>query len=152
MNNFIKFLSTKENSWALLLVRLSLWIVIFAHWAQKLFWWYWGPWFVGAMDMFTEMMWLSFIVAILIILWESLWAIALMLWFFTRFMAFWIFVIMAWAAYMVHWQNWFFIDWMWNWGWAWIEMHLLTLWMALALMIEWGWKCSVDTYIKNFLK
>lgn len=153
MKCFGKFLSTDENSNALFLVRLSLWVVIFAHWAQKLFGWFWGWGFLNTLSAFTEMMWIPLVVAVLVILWESLWALALIMWFFTRFMAFWIFIIMFWAAWMFHLDHWFFIDWMGSWQEGqWIEMHILALWMALALMLEWGWRFSLDTFIKNYLK
>ena len=146
------FFSTDCKDISSFILRIALGIVIFAHGWQKLFWLWWGNGFDGTMWFFTETMWLPYIVALLVILGESLWAIALILWFATRFMAFGIFVIMTWAMFMAHLKYWFYIDWFWMWTWNWVEFHILTIAMSIALMIKWGWFLAFDSFLKKFIK
>ena len=104
------FLSTDSKDISSFILRVILWIVIFSHGGQKLFWlWGWFG-FEWTMWSFTDM-WMPYIIALLVILWESLWSLALILWIATRFMAFGIFMVMAWAIFMVHLKFGFYIDW-----------------------------------------
>lgn len=136
-----KILDTDPKDYSLLILRIALWIFIFAHGWQKMFWLFWGNWFDATMWFFTGKLWLPYIIAILVILWESFWAIVLMLWLKTRIMAFSMLIILIWAVYMVHWKNWFYD----------FELHFLWIAISIALIIKWWWACSLDLFIKKFL-
>ena len=76
-----------DNSWTGLVLRLTLGLVMFPHGAQKLLGWYGGFGFSGTMGFFTETMHLPWIVALLVIVGESLGSLALLLGLLTRFAA-----------------------------------------------------------------
>src|SRR4051812_40161879 len=98
---------TKETQMniSLLLLRSGLGVVMFAHGAQKLFGWFNGFGFDGTMNYFTQTIGLPSFISLLIILGESLGAIALILGFFGRFMASAIFIIMFGALIIDHAPN-----------------------------------------------
>lgn len=137
-----KFFET-ENSVALLVARLALGIVFFPHGAQKLLGWFGGGGFSGTLDAFTQegMPW---IVALLVILGESLGSVSLILGFASRFCAFGIGMIMLGAVFMVHAQFGFFMNWSGKQPGEGFEYHLLALGLALALVQGGGGKWSVD--------
>ncbi len=147
-----KFFDTDDKDYGLLILRVTLWIVMFAHGWQKLFGLFWWNGFEWTMWFFTGVMWMPYIIALLVVLWESLWALAMIVWFKTRFMAFWILVIMIGAAFMAHLQYGFYIDWFGNQEWNGIEYHILAWAMALVLMLRWGWTFALDSVMKKWFK
>ena len=140
-----KFLSTTD-SWGILLIRLALVITIFPHGAQKLLGWFGGFGFEGTMGYFTETMGFSWIVAFLIILGESLGAMALLLGLGSRFMAFGIGVIMI-GAMTQHQANGFFMNWFGNQAGEGLEYFILALGMSLAVIVSGGGKWSLDSLL-----
>lgn len=142
------FFNTESRDFAAFITRVILGVVVFAHGGQKLFGWFWWFGFDGTMSAFTWM-WLPFIIALLVILWESLWSLALIIGFCTRFMALWIFIILTGAMIMAHAQYGFYINWFGNQAWNGIEFHLLWIGMALALIFSWWWALSFDLLIKK---
>ncbi len=144
-----RLFDTKDNV-SLLVARLALGIVFFPHGAQKLLGWFGGFGFSGTLDALTQggMPW---IVALLVILGESLGSISLILGFLSRFCAFGIGCIMLGAILIVHHQNGFFMNWQGNQKGEGFEYHLLALGLAFALMIGGGGKWSVDRLISQKL-
>lgn len=77
-----------SDSWSPLVIRTLLGVVIFAHGAQKLFGWFGGYGFSNTMAFFTGVMGIPWILAFLVILLESVGALALVAGLCTRFLAF----------------------------------------------------------------
>ena len=100
-----------DDSWAGLILRLTLGLVMLPHGAQKLLGWYGGFGFSGTMGFFTETMHLPWIVAFLVIIGESFGSVALLLGLLTRFTAASFIVIMLGAITTSHLPNGFFMNW-----------------------------------------
>ena len=90
-------------------------------------------------------------IAFLIIIGESLGALALVAGVLTRLCAFGIFVIMTGAIAMVHWSNGFFMNWFGKQAGEGFEFHLLVIGICIPLLVSGGGKYSVDSLIyKNY--
>jgi putative oxidoreductase len=137
------------NNLSLLIMRLALGGVIFAHGAQKLLGWFGGYGFEGTMGYFTGTQGLPYIVGLLVILGESLGAIALALGLFTRFMATSIFVIMVGAMILDHGQYGFFMDWFGSKKGEGIEFDILTFGLAIPLVINGAGVFSLDAVLRK---
>lgn len=140
-----------DDSWSGLVLRVALGVVLFPHGAQKTLGWFGGFGFSGTMGFFTQQMHIPWILAFLVILAESLGAIALILGFLTRLSAFAIGCIMVVAVWMVHWEHGFFMNWFGKQQGEGFEYHLLALGMSVALMISGGGRWSVDGVIDERL-
>lgn len=138
-----KMIETKNDILPLIL-RITLGFVIFPHGAQKLFGWFGGQGFNGMMQWFTETMGIPYGLAFLVIMAESLGAIALIAGLFSRVMAFGIGASLAGAAVMVQAQNGFFMNWFGNQQGEGIEYSLLVIAISIALMIRGGGAYSLD--------
>lgn len=68
-----------EDSWAPLILRVTLAVVLLPHGAQKLFGWFGGPGFDASMAFFTERLGVPWVVGFLVLLIESVGALALAL-------------------------------------------------------------------------
>ena len=146
-----KFFRTK-NEWNNLVLRLTLAFVILPHGAQKLLGWYGGFGYEKTMNFFTTKMGIPLILAFLVIIFESLGAVALIAGIFTRLCALGILVIMINAISLVHWQNGFFMNWFGKQNGEGFEYHLLVIAISLVLIFGGGGKYSVDRYInKRFI-
>jgi putative oxidoreductase len=139
------------NNLSLLIMRVTLGGVIFAHGAQKLLGWFGGYGFEGTMGYFTGTQGLPYIVGLLVILGESLGAIALALGLFTRFMAGSIFVIMVGALILDHAQYGFFMDWFRNQKGEGIEFDILTFGLAIPILISGAGAYSLDKFLSKKL-
>jgi putative oxidoreductase len=140
---FNKLINTDDNI-ASLILRVLLGVVFFPHGAQKLLGWFGGHGFSGTMGFFTETMGIPAIFAFLVIMAESLGAVALIAGFLTRITAFGIASVMVVAIFMVHLQNGFFMNWSGNQQGEGFEYHILAIAIALALIVKGGGKWSVD--------
>ncbi|HJT19025.1 MAG TPA: DoxX family protein [Nitrospira sp.] len=140
------FFSTDE-SWAGLILRLTLGVVIFPHGAQKLLGWYGGVGFNGTMGLFTEKMGMPWLIAFLVIMGESFGSLLLMAGLLTRFAAASLAVIMLGAMMMVHLSHGFFMNWFGQQQGEGYEYHLLTIGIAAALVVAGAGKWSVDRAI-----
>jgi putative oxidoreductase len=136
-----------DDSWAGLILRLTLGIVMWPHGAQKLLGWYGGFGFNGTLGFFTETMGIPWLIAFLIIIGESFGSLGLLAGFLTRFSAASIGVIMLGAITLVHWPNGFFMNWFGKQAGEGYEYHLLVLGIAIVLTIIGGGKWSVDQQI-----
>lgn len=147
MNTFFQ----TDDRWSGLIVRVMLALVMFPHGAQKLLGWFGGHGFEGTMGLFTQQMGMPWLIAFLVIIGESLGAVALALGFLTRFSAASIGVIMAGAIGLVHWPHGFFMNWFGQQAGEGFEYHLLMIGMALALVVSGGGKWSIDGVIGGLL-
>ena len=68
-----------EDSWALLILRVTLAVVLLPHGAQKLFGWFGGPGFEASMAFFTDRFGVPWVLGFLVLLVESVGALALAL-------------------------------------------------------------------------
>lgn len=141
-----------ENRWSPVLLRVMLAVVIFPHGAQKLLGWYGGHGFEGTMGFFTQQMGLPWAIAFLVIMGESIGALALAAGFMTRFTAASVGVIMLGAIAMVHWPHGFFMNWFGQQTGEGFEYHLLVIGISLSLMATGAGKWSVDQRIGRWLE
>lgn len=140
-----------EDRWSPTILRIMLALVIFPHGAQKLLGWYGGHGFEGTMGFFTQQMGLPAVIAFLVIMGESLGALALAAGFLTRFSAASLGIIMLGAIATVHWPHGFFMNWFGNQAGEGFEYHLLVLGMSLSLMVSGAGKWSVDRVIGGWM-
>ena len=133
-----------------LIIRITLGFIIFPHGAQKLLGWFGGHGFSGTMDFFTGQLGIPALVALLVILAESLGALALIAGFITRFSAFGIGITMI-GALKMHAANGFFMNWYGAQEGEGFEYHLLVIGLALALLIKGAGRFAVDTLIAEKL-
>jgi len=140
-----------DDRWSGLIVRITLALVMFPHGAQKLLGWFGGNGFEGTMGFFTQQMGMPWLIAFLVIIGESLGALALAAGFLTRFSAASLSIIMLGAIAMVHWPHGFFMNWFGQQAGEGFEFHLLVIGMALALVANGGGKWSVDGLIAQRL-
>ena len=140
-----------EDRWAPFILRIMLALVIFPHGAQKLLGWYGGNGFEGTLGFFTQQMGLPWLIAFLVIMGESIGALALAAGFMTRFTAASLGVIMLGAIGTVHWPNGFFMNWFGQQAGEGFEYHLLVIGMGLSLMMTGAGKWSVDQVIERRL-
>jgi putative oxidoreductase len=128
----MRWLFSTNAGWSGLILRLGLGIVMFPHGMQKLLGWFGGHGFAATYQQFTEGMHFPVIVAILVILAESLGSIGLIVGCLTRIAAFGILCNMVGAIAIVHWRNGFFMNWFGQQSGEGFEYHLLVIAMSLA--------------------
>lgn len=134
-----------DPSLALLVVRLGLGIIFFAHGAQKVFGWYGGHGLKGTVSSFQQRMGIPLALGLIASFTELLGGLGVLVGCLTRPAALGVAIVMLVAVYKVHWQNGFFL----NWGLQpgkghGFEMNLALIAMALALMIGGGGTLSID--------
>jgi putative oxidoreductase len=140
-----------DDSWASLVLRVMLGVVMFAHGAQKLLGWFGGNGFSGTMGFFTNVMQLPWLIAFLVIMGESLGSLALIAGLLTRFTAASFMIIMLGAITTTHWPQGFFMNWFGKQQGEGFEFHLLVIGMSAALLIAGGGKWSVDGLIARWI-
>lgn len=126
------------------LLRLTLALVIFPHGAQKLLGWWGGYGFSGTMGYLTSQAGLPWLVAFVVILAESVGALALAAGLLSRVTAAGIAAVMVGAIFTAHLQFGFFMNWNGTQAGEGFEYHLLVLGIALAVMIRGGGAWSLD--------
>ena len=145
------FFQTDENI-NNLIIRVMLGIVVFPHGAQKLLGWFGGYGLEGTLGFFTDKLGVPFIIALLIILGESLGALGLITGFLTRFCAMGVIMIMTGAIVMSHAANGFFMNWSGKQAGEGFEYHILAIALCIPLLISCGGRFSTDGFIaKRFL-
>lgn len=149
MNTLLKKLTQTDNSTSSLILRVFLGLVLLPHGLQKTLGLFGGYGFSGTMEYFTGTAGLPTLVAFLVIMAESLGAIALILGLLTRFCAASITILMLGAIQTVHFQYGFFMNWFGNQKGEGFEYHLLVIGMSLALVISGGGKYSLDQKISQ---
>lgn len=130
--------------YTLLLVRLSIAVVVAAHGTQKLFGWFGGFGFDGTMGFFTQTIGLPYILALGIIIIETLGMIALALGAFSRTISYGLIAIMIGAIVTVHLPNGFFMNWFGSQTGEGFEFHLLLISLSAVIAINGGGALSID--------
>lgn len=141
-----------DDSWAGLILRIGLGSVIAAHGAQKLLGWFGGFGYEGTMGFFTQKLGLPWLVAFLVIIGESIGAVALAAGLLTRFTAASYVVIMLGAIVIVHWPQGFFMNWFGQQQGEGFEYHLLVIAMSAALVLTGGGKWALDSAVARWLE
>ena len=152
MKTIKQFLATDQQSWSLLISRLSVGIVILPHGMQKALGLFGGYGFSGTVGAFQSMG-MPYLIAVLVILAEFVGTIGIILGLGTRFMAFSVGLTMAGAAFLGgHINNGFFMNWFGMQKGEGIEYFVLMIGLALVLIIGGSGKLSVDNVISKNLK
>ena len=140
-----RLLATDQNNWTSLIARLTLGIVVFPHGAQKLLGWFGGHGFTNTINAMTNMMNLPWIIAFLVIIIESLGAIAILVGVATRFVAIALLFMFIGIILHSHIDNGFFMNWrMMPDQPEGFEFHLLIIGLCIVLIVAGGGKWSVD--------
>jgi putative oxidoreductase len=141
-----------DDSFASLIARLTVGLVMLPHGAQKVLGWFGGYGFGATMNFFTGQLHIPALFAFLAIAAEFAGSIALITGFFSRVAAFGIVVIMVVAAFMVHTANGFFMNWAGNQKGEGFEYHLLAIGLALVVIISGAGKWSLDRLLTGRLE
>ena len=144
--------TNRTFNYSLLLARVILGIVIAAHGAQKLFGWFGGFGFDGTMGFFTGTIGLPSIIAVLIILAESVGMVALIFGLFSRILSSAVILIMMGAIATTHGAFGFFLDWSGTQGGEGYEFHLLVIALASVISLNGAGSYSIDAAIKSRLQ
>ncbi len=147
----IKKLIQTDKDISSLVLRVLLGIVFFPHGAQKLLGWFGGYGFSGTMAFLTQQVGLPAPIAFLVILAESLGALALALGLLSRLMALGIGAVMVGAIAVVHARVGFFMNWAGTQQGEGVEYHLLALALALPIVVLGGGRLSMDGWIARRL-
>lgn len=146
-----RFFAT-DDSLAETVLRVVLGVVMFPHGAQKLLGWFGGRGYEATVQGFMNRQHIPELLAIAVVLAESVGAAALVAGFFTRIAALALAVDMTVAVILVHWKNGFFMNWSGKAAGEGFEYHLLMIAIGLALVIKGGGRWSVDGAIAKRLK
>jgi len=146
MNTLKKLVLTQPRLSAFCL-RIALGIVILPHGLQKAFGWFGGGGVAGTLTYFTEKVGVPTPLAVVVILTETLGAVALLSGCFTRIAAFAIGFEMLVAALLVHLPRGFFMNWYNKPQGEGYEFHILAVGIAIALVALGGGRFSVDRVI-----
>ena len=140
-----------DASFAPLVARLTLGLVMFPHGAQKALGLFGGYGFSGTMNFFTGQMHIPALFAFLAIAAEFAGSIGLITGFLSRVWAFGIGVVMLVATLMAHASNGFFMNWAGNQKGEGFEYHLLAIGLALVVILSGAGKWSFDRLLARRL-
>jgi putative oxidoreductase len=134
---------------SLLIVRVVLGVIFFAHGAQKVFGWFGGPGLRGTIDYFKQSLGIPPAATVLAALIECLGGLAMIVGFLVRPTAVGLIVVMLVAIAKVHWAHGFFLNWSLEPGKGHgFEMNLALIGMALALLVGGAGVLSIDRLIR----
>lgn len=133
-----------DDSFAPLIARLTLGLVMFPHGAQKALGWFGGYGFSATMNFFTGQLHIRELFAFLAIAAEFAGSIALIAGLLSRVSAFGIAVVMLMATLTVHASNGFFMNWAGIQKGEGFEYHLLAIGLALVVTLSGAGKWSLD--------
>ncbi|MFZ1058618.1 MAG: DoxX family protein [Candidatus Rokuibacteriota bacterium] len=135
-------------SWSLLVVRVVLGVIFFAHGAQKLFGWFGGYGLKGTIGYFQQALKIPAPLTVLCALTECFGGLAVLVGFLSRPAALGLAIVMLVAIAKVHIPNGFFINWSLQQGKGHgYEMNLALIAMAAAVFVGGGGAVSVDRLI-----
>ena len=144
----ITLLIKTDQDWASLIARIFLGGVIFPHGAQKILGIWGGHGLTSMMESFEGWFGIPPAISFLVAIAEFFGAIALILGFFSRFMAGSIMLVMLGAMYFVVNQH-FFMNWYSLPRGEGFEFHLLALGLGLIVLVKGGGKLSLDLVIQE---
>ncbi len=139
----LRRLMSTDDSKATALIRVALGIVFFAHGSKKVFGWFDGPGFNGALAYFASLH-VPTVFALIAIAAEFLGSLGLIFGLLSRVAALGIAGIMIVAVALVHIHFGFFMNWHGKQAGEGIEYHLLVLAIAAFLMIQGAGALSID--------
>ena len=148
----LQLLCKTNNSFAPLIARLTLGIVMFPHGAQKALGWFGGYGFSGTMNFFTQQMHIPAPLAFLAIAAEFAGSIGLIVGCLSRVAAFGIATNMVVAILTVHAANGFFMNWSGTQKGEGFEYHLLAIGLALVVIVCGAGKASLDSVFTKSLE
>ena len=135
-------------SWSLLVVRVVLGVIFFAHGAQKVFGWFGGHGLKGTIGFFQQALRIPPALTVVAALTECFGGLAVLVGFFARPAALGLIVVMLVAIAKVHWPNGFFINWSLQPGKGHgFEMNLALIAMALAVLLGGAGALSISRLI-----
>lgn len=146
-----KLLAT-DTSRTLLFQRVVLGAVLLPHGLQKTIGAFGGHGFEGTMSYFTNVLHIPTPLAFLVILAESLGALALIAGIGTRIAAFGAVATMAGAALLTHLPYGFFMNWFGAQGGEGFEYHILAIALALPLVLRGAGAYSLDRILARVLR
>jgi putative oxidoreductase len=144
-----RFLHT-DRSWILLLQRVALGGVVLPHGLQKAFGWWGGGGIDGTLGYFDSIG-VPGLLGALVILAESLGALALIAGLFTRLAAAGVLATMLGAILLVHLPHGFFMNWFGTKAGEGYELHLLAIALAFPLVLRGGGLASADGWLSRTL-
>lgn len=140
----IAHLTGTHADWVVLIARIVLGIIFFAHGAQKMLGWYGGPGLASSMRTFTEHLHLPPALAFLVIAGELFSGVGLIVGLFSRIAALVIALTMVGAIATVHFRFGLFLNWFGTQEGHGIEYHLLTIALALVVVVQGAGAFSLD--------
>ncbi|HEV8306216.1 MAG TPA: DoxX family protein [Methylomirabilota bacterium] len=150
MGGLFEWLLFSYPSWSILVVRVILGIIFFAHGAQKVLGWFGGQGLERTTRSFASMG-LPLPIAYLVCFFEFLGGIGLILGLLTRPAALAVIIVMIGAIAKVHWQHGFFLNWSLTPGKGHgYEANLAFIAMALACLIAGGGALSLDRLLLGY--
>lgn len=138
-----KLLGTSDDPGAAI-ARVVAGLVMFPHGAQKLLGWFGGYGFSGSMDFLTGQTGLPWILALIVVLTESLGAVLLIVGGLSRLVAIGFIAVMVGAIVKAHASHGFFMNWSGQQAGEGFEYHLLMIGLALVVLVKGGGTLSVD--------
>jgi putative oxidoreductase len=134
---------------SLLVVRVVLGVVFFAHGAQKVFGWFGGPGLRGVINYFRQSLGVPAPFTVLAAFTECFGGLAMIVGLLVRPAAVGLILVMMVAIAKVHWRNGFFLNWSLEPGKGHgFEMNLALIGMALAVLIGGAGILSIDRVIR----
>lgn len=132
-----------ENSYAGLIARAFIGLILFPHGAQKALGWFGGYGFTGTMQFFSESVHLPWLVGAAVILIEFIGSLCLLLGLAGRVWALAVIGLMI-GIIPQHTANGFFMNWFGNQKGEGFEYHLLMIALAFIVLIGGSGKMSID--------
>lgn len=137
------------QSWSLLIVRVVLGVIFFAHGAQKVFGWFGGPGLRGLIGYFKQALGVPAPLAVVAAFTELLGGAAMIVGLLVRPAAVGLIIIMLVAIAKVHRPHGFFLNWSLTPGKGHgFEMNLALIGMALAVLVGGAGVVSIDRLIR----
>lgn len=135
-------------SWSLLIVRVALGIIFFAHGSQKVFGWFGGHGLKATVGYFQQALNVPPALAVLASLTECFGGLGVLVGFLSRPAALGLMGVMLVAVAKVHWAHGFFLNWELQPGKGHgVEMNLALLAIAASVVVGGGGQLSVDRLI-----
>ncbi len=132
-----------DGDWLLLIVRIVLGVVLFAHGAQKLLGWFGGPGLGATLQTFRDQMRIPVALACLAIAAEFFGGLGLIVGLLTRIAALSIAITMA-VALTYHSKYGFFLNWFGNKPGHGVEYHLVVIALAVVVLVKGAGAFSFD--------